>query len=146
MLLFLPFRLQYFCFFPNSRKSTPSAPTWHTFFHRIQLWNIVFNHVKVDISTWLIEIIYTHNYPDAFLLFCCLCFTCEALFSWHDFTLLTGAHFKKWCVMQSKIKSRAVDEVCVLSSYSFFLSWTPYVINRSKTTTKSKTYSLSNAV
>jgi hypothetical protein len=23
-----------------------------------------------------------------------------------------GAHFKKWCIMQSKIKSGAVDEVC----------------------------------
>ena len=26
---------------------------------------------------------------------------------------LSGAHFKKWCIMQSKIKSGAVDEVGV---------------------------------
>lgn len=25
---------------------------------------------------------------------------------------ISGAHFKKWCIMQSKIKSGAVDEVC----------------------------------
>lgn len=31
--------------------------------------------------------------------------------------LISGAHFKKWCPMQSKIKSGAVDEVCIL----FFL-------------------------
>lgn len=26
---------------------------------------------------------------------------------------LTGAHFKKWCMMESKIKSGAINEVCI---------------------------------
>lgn len=33
--------------------------------------------------------------------------------------LVTGVHFKKWCVMQSKIRAGAINEVCTMFSCRF---------------------------
>lgn len=50
--------------------------------------------------------------------FVCFIFECFEQIG-HVLQFVTGVHFKKWCVMQSKIRAGAINEVCAMLCCGF---------------------------